>query len=244
MDWNRWIIERLPRKLRMVGLFALCVVLTSYVRRLHEDYVEWRRKMRIRMAGTPQVCHLRKIVRDELGVDIEIEEGNGKPTDFIIKTAFAGIDKERRLFALLDRYKLAGKSYGYENVKIVLAAIWESYVCERALLEYSLSWTNYTCEKTRINKLHFTVYWIYHEPTKITRVKRLVFHSDAPLASEVRVIVHGKFSPEIDMPKGLQDADMDMLLLVSDIESITIAPGYESDDYYDYVVDELKHVYE
>ncbi|WP_455592937.1 hypothetical protein [Bacteroides sp.] len=244
MDWNKWIIERLPRKLRVVGVFALCVVLTSYIRQLYDEFVEWRRKLRTRMAGTPQVCQLRKIVHDELGVDIEIEEGDGRPTDFIIKTAFVNIDKERRLFALLNRYKLAGKNYGYENAKIVIAYTWGDYICERAILEYNVNWTNYACEKTRTNRLQFTAYWVYHEPTNQTRVKRLVFHSDAPLASEVCVTLHGSLSPRMNIPKGSQDADIDVLLLVGNIESITIIPGYESDDYYDYVVDELKHIYE
>lgn len=159
MDWNKWIIERLPRRLRVVGMFALCVVLTSYIKQLHDEFVEWRRRLRIRMAGTPQVCQLKKIVHDEIGLDIQIEEGNGKPIDFIIKTSFVDIDKERRLFALLDRYKLAGKSYGYENAEIALTAIWSRFVCEKMDLHVywsrfaceqfnvSLQWTGWTCEK-------------------------------------------------------------------------------------------------
>ena len=73
---------------------------------------------------------LQKIIRDELGLDVRIEEGNGKPIDFIIKTTFVDVDKERRLFALLDRYKLAGKSYGYENAGIMITAQWTGFVCE------------------------------------------------------------------------------------------------------------------
>lgn len=55
------------------------------------------KKMRTKVAGTPQVCMLQKIIRDELGLDVRIEEGNGKPIDFIIKTTFVDVDKERRL---------------------------------------------------------------------------------------------------------------------------------------------------
>lgn len=149
MDWNKWIIERLPRKLRVVGVFALCVAIVSHIKQLYEDFMEWRRKLRIRMAGTPQVCQLKKIVHDELDVDIVIEEGNGKPIDFIIKTSFVDIDKERRLFALLDRYKLAGKSYGYENAEIMLTSTWSRFVCEK--MDLRVYWSRFVCEQFNVS---------------------------------------------------------------------------------------------
>ena len=186
MDWNKWIIERLPRKLRVVGMFALCVVLTSYIRRLYVDFVEWRRKLRIRMAGTPQVCQLRKIVHDELGVDIVIEEGNGKPIDFIIKTSFVDVDKERRLFALLDRYKLAGKSYGYENAEIVLTATWSRFVCERVVVRPILVWDGFVCEVLGINAIRITYYWekrpIYED---VMVIKHMRISTDFPVKTEL-----------------------------------------------------------
>ncbi len=145
MDWRKWIIERLPERLRVTGMIAVCMVLTLPIRVLYEEFVAWQRKMRTQVAGTPQVCMLEKIIRDELGLDIRIEEGNGKPIDFIIKTDFVDMDKERRLFALLDRYKLAGKSYGYENAGIVITAQWTRFVCELAGMESE--WTGFVCER-------------------------------------------------------------------------------------------------
>ena len=145
MDWRKWIIERLPERLRVTGMIAVCMVLTLPIRVLYEEFVAWQRKMRTKVAGTPQVCMLEKIIRDELGLDIRIEEGNGKPIDFIIKTDFVDMDKERRLFALLDRYKLAGKSYGYENAGIVITAQWTGFVCELAGMESE--WTGFVCER-------------------------------------------------------------------------------------------------
>ena len=144
MDWRKWIIERLPEKLRVTGMIAVCMVLTLPIRMLYEEFVTWQKKMRTKVAGTPQVCMLQKIIRDELGLDVRIEEGNGKPIDFIIKTTFVDVDKERRLFALLDRYKLAGKSYGYENAGIMITAQWTGFVCELANMESE--WTGFVCE--------------------------------------------------------------------------------------------------
>lgn len=145
MDWRRWIIERLPERLRVKGMMAVCMVLTVPIRVLHEEFVAWQRRMRTKVAGTPQVCVLQKIVKDELGLDVLIEEGDGKPTDFIIKTAFVDVDKERRLFALLDRYKLAGKSYGYKNAEVKFSYEWAEYVCEQRTV--FVQWSGYVCER-------------------------------------------------------------------------------------------------
>lgn len=188
MDWRKWIIERLPERLRVTGMIAVCMVLTLPIRVLYEEFVAWQRKMRTKVAGTPQVCMLEKIIRDELGLDIRIEEGNGKPIDFIIKTDFVDMDKERRLFALLDRYKLAGKSYGYENAGIVITAQWTRFVCELASMESE--WTGFVCE-TRdkdINKI------------KINRTANRVSASpEFVLTSDIIVTFHGNDSYEISI---------------------------------------------
>lgn len=144
MNWGRWIIERLPKRLRTVTLFTLCMVYTAFIRREHDEFLEWQKKMKIRMSGSPQVCMLKKVIYDELGINIEIEEGNGKPYDFIITTAFSDVDKERQLFALLDRYKLAGKSYGYANAEVLLNYEWGGYVC--VAQTSFVTWGGFVCE--------------------------------------------------------------------------------------------------
>lgn len=144
MNWGRWIVERLPNRLRTVILCTLCMIYTVFIRRIYDEFLEWRKKMKIRMSGSPQVCMLKKVIYDELGINIEIEEGNGKPYDFIITTAFSDVDKERQLFALLDRYKLAGKSYSYANAEVLLSSEWGGYVCE--VQTVFVSWSEYVCE--------------------------------------------------------------------------------------------------
>lgn len=97
------------------------------------------------MAGTPQVCMLKKVVHDELGINIEIEEGDGKPYDFIVKTSSTYTDKEQQIFALLERYKMAGKSYKYMNSEVDFEYQWEDYVCEQC--EFFVEWAGYICEQ-------------------------------------------------------------------------------------------------
>ena len=156
MNWDRWMLERLPDKLRTVIMFTLCMVYVAFIRRLYDEFVEWKRRVLVKLSGTPQVCVLKKVVYDELGVNIEIEEGDGKPYDFIVKTDINDMNKERQLHALLDKYKLAGKSYRYINSEVGFVKEWGTFICERATM--IIGWDRYICEhKIRpVNHLYCT----------------------------------------------------------------------------------------
>lgn len=144
IDWYRWIDNMIPPLMRKKTMQEFMYLFTFPLRMLYSDFSGWREKTRIKAAGTPQVCILEKIIRDSLGVNVEIVEGNGKPTDFIVKTSFNGVDKERQLFAILDRYKLAGKSYKYENTDVGIAHEWKGFVCE--LADVTWGWEEFICE--------------------------------------------------------------------------------------------------
>ena len=86
--WDKLILDLLPIGMRNIRLFALLKVLTSPVLSLYASFVSWRNEMKLKVSGTPQVCILKRLIFDELGIIVEIEEGNGKPIDFIIKTDY------------------------------------------------------------------------------------------------------------------------------------------------------------
>lgn len=177
----------LPGRRRTLMVYALCVVLVSPVVKLYKELVDWRERMRVRAGGSPQVCMLRQVVKDELGIDVLIEEGGGRPTDFIVKTSFVNIDVERRLFALLDMYKLAGKSYGYENAEIEMGCVWSGYLCE----------------KLRDNAIAITLHWLRSSDSGRTRLEKAVFRLDFPAKSSLAVRVtftayrYGHLEPRI-----------------------------------------------
>lgn len=55
------------------------------------------------------------MIKDQLGLTVEIVEDDGFPNDFIIKVSSQELDKERQLIALIDKYKQAGKSFSLNN---------------------------------------------------------------------------------------------------------------------------------
>lgn len=145
IDWFKLIDNLLPRVLRQTLISSFIYVFTFPLREIHDEFIDWKNKMKIMISGTPQVCMLEKIVKDSLGVDIIISEGDGKPVDFIIQASFSDIDKERQLFALIDRYKLAGKRYEYKNTALSIESYWDEYVCEQQTA--FISWGGYVCEE-------------------------------------------------------------------------------------------------
>lgn len=165
IKWNKWILELLPIGKRTLVVYALCAVLVSPIVRLYGEFVDWRTRMRVKSGGTPCVCMLRRIIKEELGIDVLIEEGNGKSTDFIIRTSFVNTDVERKLFALLDKYKLAGKSFGYKNSEIL----------------YDSRWIAYLCEKTRSNVVTVTFYYYEYGMDLMTIESELAVESDLNL---------------------------------------------------------------
>lgn len=124
------MLEHLPEVLRTPVMYTFCMTFTYPVRTLYNEFVQWKEKIRIKAGGSPQVCMLQKSVKDSLGIDIVIEEYDGKPYDFVVKTKSVNMDKDRQLAALLDRYKLAGKSYKYENGAVKWNAEWGEFVEE------------------------------------------------------------------------------------------------------------------
>lgn len=229
IKWKKWILELLPTGKRTLMMYALCLVLTSPIVKLYSEFIDWRTRMRIKSGATPQTCMLRKIIKDELGIDVLIEEGNGKPTDFIIKTSFVNIDMERRLFALLDRYKLAGKTYGYENAEIEMSAVWSGYLCE----------------KITINVITVTLYYQGEVTDKYPSLKKFTIQSELPVESDLNIHIDfyffifnddepGESPVDIPFAAGSSYFEMPETWDFAGYTTATVTPN--GDEKYDYIL--------
>lgn len=188
VDWRKWVTEMLPMRLRMPRMRALSFVLCRPIEGTYAEFARWRKRMRAKAGGSPQVCMIKRTVFDELGIMIEILEGDGKPVDFIIQTAFTDTDKERQLFALLDRYKLAGKSYAYENKEVAFNCTWSSYVCEDNPLRFG--WSKWVCELNKpeaVNTITITYYWQYDESWGAKIIKKMRFSAEYPVQTDLDI---------------------------------------------------------
>lgn len=144
IDWDKYTIESLPHTLRRVGIFSILQVLISQIKTIHASYLSLKSAKIKEQSGNSQVCMLKKMVSDQLNLNIDIVPGTGLPTDFIVKVDSLDTDKERRLVALINKYKLAGKSFTLNNAAVLFTQTFAGYVCEKASLVYN--WGGYVCE--------------------------------------------------------------------------------------------------
>lgn len=169
----------LPTVLRQTLISSFMSVFTSPLRGIHDEFSNWKDKMKIMISGTPQVCMLEKIIKDSLDIDIVISEGDGRPVDFIIQTNFLDVDKERQLFALIDRYRLAGKRYEYKNTALTIQTTWGEYVCEQQTV--FLEWTGYLCERKYRPERY--IYFDFDGTNLTVEIKE-------PLASDMKIEIY------------------------------------------------------
>lgn len=144
IDFNRFILTYLPHSLRRVTIYSILQVLISPVVRLYNLFLSFRQEQIIKQSGTSQTIMLKKMVHDQLALDIDIEEDTGLSNDFIVKVASQELDKERQLVALINKYKQAGKSFTLNNAAVIFTQAWGDFVCEIAELNYN--WGGFVCE--------------------------------------------------------------------------------------------------
>lgn len=144
IDWDKYTIESLPHTLRRVGIFSILQVLISQIKAIHASYLSLKSAKIKEQSGNSQVCMLKKMVSDQLNLNIDIAPDTGLSNDFIVKVDSLDVDKERRLVALINKYKLAGKSFTLNNAAVVFTQSFAGYVCEKASLVYG--WGGYVCE--------------------------------------------------------------------------------------------------
>lgn len=127
-SWIAYLYNLLPVAIRQSRLGQLMLVLLLPAQLASEELSTYTADARLRSAATWQVQWLEKLLTDALGYAVTITEADGLPVDFRV----SGIKyfDENRARALLNRYKLAGKSYKLEFSDLTIAGRWLSPVCQ------------------------------------------------------------------------------------------------------------------
>jgi hypothetical protein len=101
---------------------------------------------RLRSAATWQTCWLKKLLEDELGGSITISESDGLPVDFIVSgISYSNLSRAK---ALINRYKLYGRSYVIQYADLDESVQWLDALCEKEqTIVSSVQWVDAVCEK-------------------------------------------------------------------------------------------------
>lgn len=150
INWTKFWTEQLPFCFRKVRILAFITALCSIILRLWNDLVTWGERARQRAACTWQVFWLERLVWLEMGVVIIIEPADGKPFDFVVNVSRitnAETYDEGRMRGLIDKYKLAGKSYRIIDSAISREVKFINHLCEQQQEEFRIQFTDHVCEQ-------------------------------------------------------------------------------------------------
>lgn len=186
IDFDRLILLLLPIRLRTVRLFSLLQVFLSPIATLYNQLMIDINLKRYRVACTPQTVWLEKIIKIETGVTVGIQTADGKPNDFVV--TYPSTTPERVSLAIqsiIDRYKLAGRSYAMIGGVATNISTWGGYVVELiedATVIDSTAWGDYVNELINVGQVPCYLYAAFNQYEG-----EVTLFSEVPVASDVSV---------------------------------------------------------
>lgn len=145
IDFIKLIIEQIPFILRREAFVEFLVCLCNQINQSHNIFLGWGEAAKQQAAYSWQTIYLERLLTREFGVPFMIEEADGKPTDFNVLVG-SYVD-EKRLRAVIDKYKLAGRSYNVIQNNVSLSARFINPVCERYPAVWKAKFINPVCER-------------------------------------------------------------------------------------------------
>lgn len=147
IDWLKFTKDLMLISIRNAWLVQFIRVLLSHTETLHSELTAYFEKSKLYASCNWQTCWLEYLLRKELQDDsIEITEGDGLPFDFVVTCA--NYAKRTLLKGLINRYKMAGRSYRVIYLDLTSIAEWSNAICEETNELTSIAeWSNAVCEQ-------------------------------------------------------------------------------------------------
>lgn len=134
----------LPHRLRMVQLIDFIRSLVWQVPDAGNRFDLFVSDAYVRANLTAGKLALQKAIYHEIDAIADIEGLDGKPFDFLVKV-YGPVD-ENRLRDVINRHKLAGKSYTFELGAVTYNATFGNYVCESIDETFDATFSDFYCE--------------------------------------------------------------------------------------------------
>lgn len=184
LNWTKLLTDLLPRQLRRVKLTSLLTVLTKQIQATHISLLVYMSHTQAIVLRNYSVVSLERMLYEEMGVSISIAEGSGQPIDFIVN--INGYVDEQRVHALLDKYKLAGKSYQIVYSEMAWGVQFIDHICERGVVTWISRCNQHVCERREDITICKFVNHICHRGPQIYLVPGEVTYSGSS-ADQVKV---------------------------------------------------------
>lgn len=155
IDYSKLVQLLLPTFLRKSVLIELLRTLIGPLQIMHSQANLWFDDARYKANTNASVISLIHLIEREFDVLATIEELDGQPTDF--KVTVSGTVDEVRLRALLNQYKIAGRSFTFRIGSVVYSSSFINHVCEDIIAVYSVEFIDYVCEESGYIYLSFGI---------------------------------------------------------------------------------------
>lgn len=111
---------------------------------LFSGFAIWAEGAKYKASVNASKISLEKLIEREFDTLANIEELDGKPTDFLVNVS--GTVDEVRLKALIDQHKLAGRSYAFRIGSIAYSCEFINPVCEDIIELFTVIFNEHMCE--------------------------------------------------------------------------------------------------
>jgi hypothetical protein len=210
VDLGKFVQMFLPSRWRNIRLIEWIRTYLMQLPGLQTDFNVWAEEMKFRGNVNASVLSLQKLIERELNALVSIEEMDGKPFDFMVNVA--GNVDEKQLKDLINRYKLAGKSFTFRIGSVSYQVEFSNHVCEDLVSDLTAEFIDHVCETNLTILLS-----AYVTPTKFYLYASQTLEYDINVSGEVfgRDAAGAEFyggSFYIDMLAGQKKANVDVTI--------------------------------
>ncbi|MDR1370949.1 MAG: hypothetical protein LBJ72_12630 [Dysgonamonadaceae bacterium] len=153
VDLLKFIQDWLFSMFRKPGIIEFIRSLLLEVPKAHNSFELFSYDAKYKANANASVISLEHHINREFDVKAKITELDGKPIDFLVTVT--GTVDEVRLRSLIDKYKLAGKSYVFKIGEVIYTAGFINFECENIIEAYTVEFNDHVCEED--NEVYFTV---------------------------------------------------------------------------------------
>ena len=130
--------------------YALHYAVSNVFVSLYTAWKAWQRDMQLQAVTTCQVMYLETMLNyrllGEFTRSIYITDGDVVTADFVINVPVGTNVDYKRLYALVDKYRLYGKRFTVGQDAYTYQFEWTGMVCEINTQTYQFEWTGMVCE--------------------------------------------------------------------------------------------------
>lgn len=151
INWYTYILQQLPPRMQHAELVEFVRVLIGEIAETGNAFDLFLADANYKVNVNASTLALEKLISYELDAIAVITELDGLPFDFLVTVH--GLVDDSRLKTLINKYKLADKSYTFSLGEVGYTANFKNYACEDIIVKHFATFKDYFCEDDGNNEI-------------------------------------------------------------------------------------------